>query len=157
MIRKLTLVSAACLLVAGTALATMQHQAESQVIPGSEAQVPSAGRATLAQAGAPGPAEALEFAAALDLTDAQRQQLRGLQMRLQGETAAYEREIIVIEKRLSRSLSEQSLDQLRIEGLTTRLGQLHGRLRAAQLQAQLETQSLLQADQLARYAGLRAG
>ncbi len=104
----------------------------------------------------PDPQSVLDLADALALSETQHLQMRGLQTRLQGEAAALGRQIAGLEKRLQRSFADDSIDQARIDGLSSRIGELEGKLRAAYLQAHLEAKALLDAEQVLRFAQLRA-
>ncbi len=96
----------------------------------------------------------LDMADQLSLSEFQRQQLRALANRVQGESNALRREIAQLEKRLDRGFAEQTIDPLRIDGLTARIGQLEGRLRAAELLARLDAKAILLPEQLALFAKL---
>lgn len=106
---------------------------------------------SLADRAYPEIAPLLEQADALGLSAVQRQQLRALGNRVQGEVQAARREIITLENRLQRGFAEQTIDPLRIDGLTTRIGELEGRLRAAELLGRLDARAILLPAQLARY------
>jgi len=104
----------------------------------------------------PDPQSVLDMADLLSLSDTQRLQMRGLQHRLQGEATALGRQINALERRLQSSFADDSIDQERIQGLSSRIGDLQGRLRASYLQAHLEAKALLDAEQVLRFAQLRA-
>jgi len=150
--RSLALLAAGAVFAAGAAFATM-HQQKGR----PEAQSAPLERMVQSDRAYPGIASVLDMADELHLSDFQRQQLRALATRVQNETNALQREIASLEQRLNRGFAEQTIDPLRIDGLTTRIGQLEGRLRAATLLARLDAKAILLPEQLARFGALSTG
>lgn len=103
----------------------------------------------------PAPETALQLADDLGLDPAQRQDLRMLQQRVDGELTALSRRIASEERRLDFAFAQGNVNPGRIDGITAQIGTLQGRLRATRLRGHLATRSLLNADQLLRYAELR--
>jgi Spy/CpxP family protein refolding chaperone len=150
--RSFALLAAGVVFAAGAAFATM-HQQKGRV----EAQPAPVEHVMQSDRAYPGIGPVLDMADELHLSDFQRQQLRALATRVQNETNALQREIAALEQRLNRGFAEQTIDPLRIDGLTTRIGQLEGRLRAAELMARLDAKAILLPEQLARFGALSTG
>lgn len=148
------LLGAMALLIAGAALAAIKHNAQRPQVtldlasiqhfagPAERQDYPSANRL-------------LEFGDALGLDQAQRNQLHGIQKKLDGEQAALGSEIAQIERRIEQSFADNAADIARIDQLSARIGELQGKLRAAHLTARLDAKALLTPRQLARLGGLR--
>ncbi len=169
MYRSLTALLIGAFLVAGTAYATKQAytQVNSNIVHSGAPAPYDRGRlsalidgqaysAAAERSTYPDPQSVLDMADILNLTETQRLQMRGLQQRLQGEATALGRQIAELEKRLHRLFADDSIDQERINGLSARIGELEGRQRAAYLQAHLEAKALLDAEQILRFAQIRA-
>lgn len=103
----------------------------------------------------PAPQTALQMAEALNLDDAQRQQLRQLQHDMDAEVAALGRRMLGEERRLARSFAENNVEATRIDALTARIAALEGRIRAVRLRGHLAARDALTPDQLLRFASAR--
>lgn len=154
--RSLALLAAGAVFAAGAAFATKFNHitAPSHVERAADVLALQAESAALEDRAYPAILPILDKADQLGLSEFQRQQLRALASRVQGESNALRREIEQLEKRLDRGFAEQTIDPLRIDGLTARIGQLEGRLRAAELLARLDARAILLPEQLARFAQL---
>ncbi|MCB1008654.1 MAG: periplasmic heavy metal sensor [Acidobacteria bacterium] len=105
--------------------------------------------------GHPGPKHVLEFAQALGLTPEQRHAVEESFDRMRVAAQALGAGLVAAEEQLDRRFAHRHLDAEKLSELTTRIGELEGRLRYVHLVAHLETDALLTAEQRARYAELR--
>jgi hypothetical protein len=62
---------------------------------------------------------------------------------------------VAIERELDQAFVNHTIDPTKLKALTGKLGELQGRLRALHLAAHLETTSIFNAQQIARYKELR--
>ncbi|MBP7670602.1 MAG: hypothetical protein KA106_04990 [Ferrovibrio sp.] len=154
MMRKtLALLAAGAVFAAGAAIATIIQPKPPATIVATETATAHAPRIA-PEPPHPSIAKVLDRADDLHLSDFQRQQLRALSARVQAEAQALRQEIANLEARLERGFTENHIDPVRIDGLTTRIGQLEGRLRATRLMARLDTRALLLPEQLAQLGSL---
>jgi len=152
--RSSILLGAMALLIAGAALAAIKHNAQRPQVTLDLASIQHfAGPAE--RQDYPSARRLLEFADALGLDQAQRNQLRGIQMKLEGQQTALGGEIVQLERRIEQSFADNAAEVARIDQLSTRIGELQGRLRAAHLTARLDARDQLTPRQLARLGGLR--
>lgn len=151
--KTLALLAAGAVFAAGAAIATIIQPKPPAAIAAAEAAMAHAPKVA-PEPPHPSIAKVLDNADDLHLSDFQRQQLRALSSRVQSEAQALRQEIANLEARLERGFSENHIDPVRIDGLTTRIGQLEGRLRATRLMARLDTRALLLPEQLAQLGGL---
>ena len=105
--------------------------------------------------GYPGPMHVLEHAAALGLSDAQRQAVEAARARMTAAAQSLGREIVAREGELDAAFAAGRIDAGMLKTQTDEVAALMGRLRAAHLAAHLETKPLLTAEQIARYNALR--
>jgi hypothetical protein len=103
----------------------------------------------------PAPETALQMADRLALTPQQRQDLRALQQKSDSEMNTLSARIAVEERRLDFAFAQNNVSAGRIDGITTLLGTLQGRLRAVRLRSHLATHDILTPEQLLRYARMR--
>lgn len=103
----------------------------------------------------PAPETVLQMADQLALAPAQRQDLRALQQKSDGELNALSRRIAIEERRLDFAFAQNNVSAGRIDGITAQLGALQGHLRAVRLRSHLAAHDILTPEQLLRYAKLR--
>lgn len=99
----------------------------------------------------PGPVHALELAAALDLSAAQRQRLADIQAAMSRDAVALGEAVIAAEARLDRLFAEGRAEADAVTALLHEIGALNGRLRAVHILAHMQTRALLDPAQVARY------
>lgn len=102
-----------------------------------------------------GPKHVLDLADELALTPEQRTQAAASFDKMRSEAVRLGGEILAAEAELDRRFAHRHLDQAKLAELTTRLGELEGRLRFVHLRAHLETDAILSAAQRVKYAALR--
>ena len=105
--------------------------------------------------GYPGPLHVLELGDRLALTDEQRAHMRHMIESMRAETIAIGEALLTEERLLDRLFSGKSATEASIQGATSRIGELQGRLRAAHLKYHLTTVDILSPAQIARYGELR--
>lgn len=103
----------------------------------------------------PGPLHALELAGELRLSAEQRKGLEASKARMSARAKALGAEILDLERRLDAAFAQRTIDQVRLTELTAQIGTKQGMLRAAHLEAHIETAGLLTSEQTSRYDGLR--
>ncbi len=64
-------------------------------------------------------------------------------------------EILDLERKLDAAFAQRTIDQVRLNELTAQIGAKQGMLRAAHLEAHIETAGLLTPEQISRYDRLR--
>ena len=105
--------------------------------------------------GVPGPRHALDLADSLHLDDAQRIALRDVFAQMQARARGLGSEIVQHERELDASFAAGTITAEDVQRRSVELGRLYGELRAVHLAAHLETATVLNAHQIARYAVLR--
>ena len=105
--------------------------------------------------GFPGPKHALELADKLSLTDVQRSTIQKSHDKMLAQALTLGAEIVALEKQLDQAFASTSIDQKRLEELTSAIGMRQGNLRRVHLAAHLETRAALTPDQIRRYAEAR--
>jgi hypothetical protein len=105
--------------------------------------------------GYPGPAHVLELAAALGLTDAQRQATERLMNEHKARATKLGAEVVEAERTLDQLFARRQADASAVERATTRIAQLQATLRAEHLKTHLVQTRLLSAQQIERYQQLR--
>jgi Spy/CpxP family protein refolding chaperone len=103
----------------------------------------------------PGPLHALELADELQLSAEQRNGLEASKARMSASAKALGAEILDLERELDAAFAHRKIDQIRLNELTAQIGRRQGMLRAAHLEAHIETASLLSPEQISRYDTLR--
>ncbi|PJI39472.1 Spy/CpxP family protein refolding chaperone [Ferrovibrio sp.] len=103
----------------------------------------------------PAPQTALQIAESLDLSDAQRAQLRQMQHDTDVEIAVLGRRLATEERRLTRAFAENNIEATKVDALTARISALDGRIRALRLRSHLAARDALTPNQLLRFADLR--
>jgi Spy/CpxP family protein refolding chaperone len=105
--------------------------------------------------GYPGPRHVLDLAKELALTADQLRAVESVHGRMKDEAVAVGRAMIEREESLDRLFAQRRIDEAQLAALTSEIGGLAGRLRAAHLKAHLETTKLLSEHQVHQYAQLR--
>ncbi len=103
----------------------------------------------------PGPLHALELAGALQLSAEQRERLELSKARMSARAKAVGAEVLDLERNLDAAFVQRTIDQVRLSELTAQIGAKQGMLRAAHLEAHLETTALLTPEQISQYHRLR--
>ena len=103
----------------------------------------------------PGPAHVLELADELELTPTQLQQTQDIHTEMKNAAVALGEQIIVAEAELGRHFEDGTVDAESLEMALLEIGDLRARLRNVHLQAHLEQQKILSAEQVAKYDELR--
>ena len=105
--------------------------------------------------GYPGPRHVLDLAKELALTADQARAIQEVHARMKDEAVAIGRSVLEREQALDRLFATRRIDEAQLALLTSEIGGLAGRLRAAHLKAHLETTALLDQHQVRRYDQLR--
>lgn len=105
--------------------------------------------------GYPGPVHVLELADALQLTGEQRQATQQLMQAHKAEARDLGAQVLAAEGELDRAFAGRRIEDADIARLTTRIGELQARLRAAHLRTHLKQAALLTPPQVAKYQQLR--
>lgn len=105
--------------------------------------------------GYPGPMHVMEHADALALTAAQREAIGRLLQRHKARARALGAEVVALERELDRQFATRTATPEGIGRTLQRIGQKAAELRAAHLEAHLETTALLTPSQIGRYTALR--
>ena len=105
--------------------------------------------------GYPGPRHVLQLAAQLGLTEAQRRDVQAIFDRMSAAAKPLGAELIERERTLDQLFAKGDISPDRLAAATATIAELQGRLRAVHLAAHLETRTLLNPDQVARYQQLR--
>lgn len=103
----------------------------------------------------PGPMHALELAAPLQLTPAQRGALTQLMARHKAEARAFGADVVRLEQELDTIFAAGNPAREAVEIKVAQIGAAQARFRASHLITHIETTHLLTADQIARYDHLR--
>ena len=103
----------------------------------------------------PGPPHVLEHAAALELTDAQRQALDTLIKRHRAEARRLGARVVELERELDALFASGAADAESVDRVLAQLGEAGARLRGSHLKTHLETRALLTPAQVERYVELR--
>ncbi|MDQ4143657.1 MAG: hypothetical protein M3198_07915 [Actinomycetota bacterium] len=103
----------------------------------------------------PGPLHVLELAHDLQLSSRQEEDVRRTMNAMRKEALRLGRELIDREAELDLAFRSERIDADRVARLTGEIAAVEGRLRAAHLQAHLETKKLLTPQQVAHYDHLR--
>ncbi|PZR83415.1 MAG: hypothetical protein DI537_34905 [Stutzerimonas stutzeri] len=91
----------------------------------------------------PGPLHALEVAGEIQLSTEQRNSLEASKARMSARAKALGAEILDLERNLDAAFAQRTIDQIRLNELTAQIGAKQGMLRAAHLEAHIETAGLL--------------
>src|SRR5215469_9546815 len=105
--------------------------------------------------GYPGPKHVLDLAQQLQLTDIQRRDVRAIFDRMSAAAKPLGGELIAQEQALDQLFAKGDITPDRLAVATAAIAELQGRVRAVHLSAHLETRTLLNPDQIARYEQLR--
>jgi len=105
--------------------------------------------------GYPGPVHVLALAAQLGLSEGQRHDVQAIFDRMSGAAKPLGAELIAQEQSLDQLFAKGEITPDRLAAATAAIAELQGRLRLVHLSAHLETRTLLNADQIARYEQLR--
>jgi Spy/CpxP family protein refolding chaperone len=105
--------------------------------------------------GFPGPLHVLEFAAGLELTDAQRTKVGRLFADMKGEAVPVGERLIDQEADLDRQFADRTVTLDSLAAGTQAIGLTQGALRNVHLKYHLATLAVLTSEQVARYATLR--
>lgn len=103
----------------------------------------------------PGPLHTLEHAAALGLTEAQKQETQALYARMKEEAIAQGEEVIRSEAALDRLFQDGKADAASVQAATAEAALAQGKLRAVHLRYHLRMRELLTPEQTQKYAMLR--
>jgi hypothetical protein len=103
----------------------------------------------------PGPLHVLELERELQLSAEQRNGIEASKARMSARTKAFGNEILNLERELDAAFAERKIDRVRLNQLTAQIGAKQGMLRAAHLEAHIETAGLLKPEQISRYDRLR--
>jgi Spy/CpxP family protein refolding chaperone len=103
----------------------------------------------------PGPKHVLELADKLELTAAQRDAVQKSHDRMLAAAKSLGAAIIDLEKQLDVAFSAKTIDEKRLEELTSAIAEKQGQLRYAHLAAHLDTRAALTPHQIVIYAKLR--
>ena len=103
----------------------------------------------------PGPPHALELAAALELTSAQREALEALVKRHRAEARRLGARVVELERELDALFASGAADAASVDRVLAMLGEANARLRGSHLKTHLETRALLSPAQVDRYVELR--
>lgn len=103
----------------------------------------------------PGPLHVLELARELQLSVEQRNGVEASKARMSARAKALGVEILALERELDAAFAHRKIDQVRLNALTAQIGAKQGMLRAAHLEAHIETAGLLAPAQISRYDILR--
>jgi Spy/CpxP family protein refolding chaperone len=103
----------------------------------------------------PGPKHVLDLAAQLQLTAAQRRDVKAIFDRMSAAAKPLGDELVAQERALDQLFAKDDVTPKRVAAGTAAIAEVQGRLRAVHLSAHLETRPLLTADQIARYQELR--
>lgn len=99
----------------------------------------------------PGPRHVLQLQQQLGVSAEQASLLQDIVQAMEARARALGEEIIVAETQLDSGFRNKSLSQEQVLDLSSRIGALNGQLRAAHLQAHLQTAALLSPKQIAAY------
>ncbi|MCB1907880.1 MAG: hypothetical protein KDH15_10945 [Rhodocyclaceae bacterium] len=106
--------------------------------------------------GYPGPKHVLELADELDLSDGQRERSQALFDAMQADARALGSQLVEEERRLDRLFADGLARVDSMRPILDRITSLRGSLRARHLESHIAQRDLLDLDQIARYAELRA-
>lgn len=103
----------------------------------------------------PGPSHALEHAAELGLSEAQREQLAQLLARHKAEARELGARVVELERELDALFAARKAQERSVDRVLEALGAAQARLRGSHLKAHLATTRLLTEQQVDRYAKVR--
>jgi hypothetical protein len=103
----------------------------------------------------PGPLHVLELARELQLSAEQRDGVEASKARMSARVKTLGAEILALERELDTAFADRKIDLVRLNELTAQIGTKQGMLRAAHLEAHIETAGLLVPEQISRYDRLR--
>ncbi len=103
----------------------------------------------------PGPLHVLELARELQLSVEQRKGVQASEARMSARAKALGAEVLALERELDAAFTHKTIDPARLNELTLQIGSRQGMLRAAHLEAHIETAGLLTPQQISRYDALR--
>jgi hypothetical protein len=105
--------------------------------------------------GYPGPAHVLDLADKLGLSDEQRTKVNQLFESMKSEAVPIGQKLVTAERDLNREFAERTITPERLKAATAAIGAIRGELRNTHLKYHLSTATLLNSDQIRRYAELR--
>jgi len=105
--------------------------------------------------GYPGPAHVWALTEQLGLTNTQQRDVRAIFERMSAAAKPLGNKLIQKEQILDQLFANGEITPDRLSSATAAIAELQGRLRAVHLAAHLETRTLLDPDQIARYQQLR--
>ena len=103
----------------------------------------------------PGPKHVLELADDLELTPSQRDQTEEIFKRMKDRAVALGEQLLEAEIDLGRQFEDGTIDPESLEDALLRIGEIRVRLRYVHLNAHLEQQRVLTAEQIAEYDEIR--
>jgi Spy/CpxP family protein refolding chaperone len=103
----------------------------------------------------PGPLHVLELAAPLHLSDTQRAETQKIYDQMRQEAMRLGQLIVAEEQDLNRLFATQEVNSVSLRAVISEIARLQGDLRLVHLQAHVDMQRLLSAEQIAAYEGLR--
>ena len=103
----------------------------------------------------PGPMHALEHAAALELSPAQRNDLAVLMKRHKAEARALGARVVELERELDALFATKAASLASLDRVLGLLGEASARLRGSHLKAHVETTAMLTPSQVDRYVTVR--
>lgn len=105
--------------------------------------------------GYPGPKHVLELTGELGLSAQQRGAIETIFDRMHEQAIELGEQVLERERQLDRRFAHKHIDADLVNELTAEIGRLRGMLRAAHLQAHIETTALLADEQVRRYEAAR--
>lgn len=105
--------------------------------------------------GYPGPRHVLDLARELDISESQQAATQGIFDDMQREAVALGRELVAREAVLDALFADGTADAAAVARLTSEIGALEARLRAAHLNAHVRMRPVLTSHQVARYNAMR--
>lgn len=103
----------------------------------------------------PGPMHALEHAAALELSPAQREDLGALMKRHKAEARALGARVVELERELDALFATKAASLASLDRVLGLLGEASARLRGSHLRTHVETTAMLTPSQVDRYVAVR--
>ncbi len=107
--------------------------------------------------GLPGPKHVLEMLDGLALTPEQDQQVREIQDRMRTAAQELGERLVALEEELDRRFAHRHITQEEVRRLSVQIGEVRGELRAVHLNAHIETEAVLTAEQREGYWRMRYG
>ena len=115
-----------------------------------------AGYARMAELnGYPGPLHVLDLRSPLNLSAQQTKEIQAVFEQMQSRAKSLGQTIVTKEQKLSDAFASDSITNAELEKQTIELAQLYGQLRKTHLQAHLQINPLLSAEQIQKYNEIR--